>query len=475
MEQDSEIIGIVWCKSGCADFFPGNLKERILPGRMSTVGIVAEFNPFHRGHEYLLKKASEMADNIVIVMSGNYVQRGAPAITAENYRAQAAMNAGADLVVELPVRYATSSAPCFAMAAVKILDSLGCCDTMLFGSEISYEKLKVTQKGRYVTWGRDQRDGYLRDRKETCKGASKETSESKKKRIEKEKEKEAETDSDIGSRLPSNAILASQYLKSLEALNSKIEPHVLDLSASPEKISASLLRKYILEGNLTEARQHMIPEGNLTKARQHMIPEESLTEFTENKIWEENQNEACGHMEKSGETEKLFESMKMDMSAFDEMLFSRLFEEICSGGSKGLVEYCDVDRDLAERITGHIKEYEGALQFTKLLKHKTVAYTRVSRALLHILLGIKKRPAELEGCFSPEVTASPEYIRVLGLRKEKSFLLKKSTLPVVTKIADAKEYPDLMEEKKAAFIYRKAAFMKYGTKMPDIYESPLIF
>ena len=104
---------------------------------MTVTGIIAEYNPFHNGHAYQIKKAREMtkADYIVIVMSGDYVQRGTPAIIEKHLRAKMALNSGADLVLELPVRYATSSARDFARGAVAILQDLGVVDYLCFGSE----------------------------------------------------------------------------------------------------------------------------------------------------------------------------------------------------------------------------------------------------------------------------------------------------------------------------------------------------
>ena len=80
---------------------------------MKVTGIVAEYNPFHNGHLYHLSKAREEtnADYIVVVLSGDFVQRGSPAIIDKYSRTQTALMAGADLVLELPVYYATSSTP----------------------------------------------------------------------------------------------------------------------------------------------------------------------------------------------------------------------------------------------------------------------------------------------------------------------------------------------------------------------------
>lgn len=109
---------------------------------MKTAGIIAEYNPFHKGHELLIRKARENgATHIVAVMSGNYVQRGEPAVFGQKARTQAALACGADLVLQMPVVYAVSGAQSFARAGVGILDALGCVDELVFGSECGSAEL----------------------------------------------------------------------------------------------------------------------------------------------------------------------------------------------------------------------------------------------------------------------------------------------------------------------------------------------
>ena len=104
---------------------------------MSNIAIIAEYNPFHNGHQYLVDYASAVlgADNIISLMSGNFVQRGVPAMADKYTSAEAALSSGISMVFELPVIYATGSARDFAVGAVNILDRLGCIDGLLFGAE----------------------------------------------------------------------------------------------------------------------------------------------------------------------------------------------------------------------------------------------------------------------------------------------------------------------------------------------------
>ena len=104
---------------------------------MRVLGIIAEYNPFHNGHEYHLRASKNMInpDYTVVVLSGNFVQRGEPAIIHKWDRTRMCLAAGVDLVIELPVYYSCASAEYFAKAAVKLLDSTGVITHLSFGAE----------------------------------------------------------------------------------------------------------------------------------------------------------------------------------------------------------------------------------------------------------------------------------------------------------------------------------------------------
>ena len=104
---------------------------------MKVNGIVAEYNPFHNGHAYQMQHAKEAtgADYTIVVMSGNFMQRGAPALLDKFTRAKMALECGADLVLELPICYAASSAEFFAKGSVALFDKLGVTTNLCFGSE----------------------------------------------------------------------------------------------------------------------------------------------------------------------------------------------------------------------------------------------------------------------------------------------------------------------------------------------------
>ncbi len=104
---------------------------------MKVCGIVAEYNPFHNGHENQIKQAREItgADKVVVVMSGDFTQRGLPAFLDKYKRTEMALKGGADLVLELPLYYSVGSAEFFASGSIALLDKLGIVDSLCFGSE----------------------------------------------------------------------------------------------------------------------------------------------------------------------------------------------------------------------------------------------------------------------------------------------------------------------------------------------------
>ena len=102
-----------------------------------VIGIIAEYNPFHGGHKFQIEEAKKRtgADWCVAAMSGDFVQRGEPAVYSKYLRTRMALSCGADLVVELPSAFAVSSAEDFAACGVALLTGLGAVDVLCFGSE----------------------------------------------------------------------------------------------------------------------------------------------------------------------------------------------------------------------------------------------------------------------------------------------------------------------------------------------------
>ena len=102
---------------------------------MKICAVICEYDPFHSGHEYLIKRIKELGYAVVCIMSGSFTQRGTPAVITKYDRAMCAVSCGADLVIELPFPYCSLNAADFADAGVCIAEKLGCVSTLAFGSE----------------------------------------------------------------------------------------------------------------------------------------------------------------------------------------------------------------------------------------------------------------------------------------------------------------------------------------------------
>lgn len=179
---------------------------------MKIASIIAEYNPFHKGHAYQINKIKEdYTDFIVVIMSGNFVQRGEPAIINKYERARQAVNNGASLVLELPLPYATSNAEIFALGAINILNSMGIINRLYFGSEDDVEVLRSLQEKIDKNFDEAKLKKYLSEGKSFIRSR------------ELAMDFLDEDEKEILKR-PNN-ILGMEYLRSLAKLNSSIDPH----------------------------------------------------------------------------------------------------------------------------------------------------------------------------------------------------------------------------------------------------------
>lgn len=187
---------------------------------MKTVAIISEYNPFHLGHEYQIRKIREEFGSdtrIIAVMSGNYTQRGDVAIMDKSIRAEMAVRCGVNLVLELPFPFSLSSAEFFAKSGVAIADSLGVVDLLSFGSESGdtealTDAAKVFSSKEYCDAlhsliSSEENLGYPM----LCELAYKKVT----------------GNSDIKNLFTPNNILAIEYIKALTLYNSKIKPHTI--------------------------------------------------------------------------------------------------------------------------------------------------------------------------------------------------------------------------------------------------------
>ena len=221
---------------------------------MITAGIIAEYNPFHRGHQYHIEETRRQtgADFIVVVMSGDYVQRGEPAIVDKYLRTRMALYGGADLVLELPVTYASASAEYFASAGVQLLNNLRSVNYLSFGSE----KAEIKDFEPLVKFLSEEPDFYKKQLREELKRGKNFplAREDALKAYVREFCPETQIFWEILEE--PNHILGLEYLKSLHRLRSPIVPVTIrrqgagyhDVDMEKRYPSASAVRKLLAEG-----------------------------------------------------------------------------------------------------------------------------------------------------------------------------------------------------------------------------------
>jgi len=384
---------------------------------MKVNGIIAEYNPFHNGHKYHLEESLRRtgADFTVIVMSGDFVQRGAPAMLDKHARAEMALRCGADLVLELPVLYAASSAEFFAAGAVSLLDKLGVVTHLCFGSECGDGGL-LLETARLLTAEPEACRLALKDF--LRRGASYPSARA---------EALMQCYPSLKDRkslfsLP-NCILGLEYCKALLRRGSTMEPvSVRRLGAGyHDSLDGSCLGRpdgFCRDSHSagTEsicsamALRQALREGKSPGQLSHLVPEEASELL-------------CTRLSQR--------PAPLCSDDFSALLHYRLLLE----KGQGYERYLDVSGDLSNRIQKNLNRYTGFEAFCALLKSRELTYTRISRSLLHILLDIRDDLMET----GKKLDYVP-YARVLGLRRSASPLFsavkKHSSIPLSARLKD---------------------------------------
>ena len=352
---------------------------------MKTVGIITEYNPFHNGHELLIRKARENgATHVVIVMSGNFVQRGEPAIFTHGARTRAALECGADLVIQLPVVYAVSGAQKFARAGVRILDSLGCIDEIVFGSECGDTELIVsTARAIYSPQVQSLIGGEMK--KGVTFAVARENA------LRSVNEKFADV-----IKTPNN-ILGVEYVAALDEIGSEIKPYAVsrigaghgESGGVGETASASYIRELIANGG---EWQKFVPSA--------------AAEIFEDEI---KNNKALVNYDKF-ETAVLF---KLRTTNREELSLAP-----------------DVSEGIENRILSAASRATCLEELYMIAKTKRYTHARIRRIVLNHLLGIT------DGLLSVPVS----YIRILGINGRGTELIRmikgSAKLPLISKTAD---------------------------------------
>lgn len=404
---------------------------------IKAAGIIAEYNPFHNGHHYQIEEVRRLtgADYVIAAMSGDFVQRGEPAIFDKYTRTHMALSGGADLVVELPVLFATSSAEDFAACGVALLSALGA-DILCFGSESGDLKL-LQEAARILTeeppeW-KELLQGYLKQGESfpaaRCRAM------------------EALTGKPEFSSLLSspNNILAVEYLKALLRQNSSLQPVTIrrkgagyhDTGVSGPLASASALRElfrtdFPCKKPSIADRQNAVVQYSSDSVRCSGTDCSSVS--------------LCGSDLSGVLSSQMPPAVLNALSAegalsaplfaddLTELLNFRLLAAIRN--QEDLSRFADLAPDLAARLTKHSLQFVPFSERIARLKSKSYTYTRISRALLHLTLGITEKEIR-----NAKALGYVPYARILGFKKSAgpllSHLREKSQIPLITKTADA--------------------------------------
>lgn len=394
---------------------------------LHAVGIIAEYNPFHNGHAYHIKKAKELsgAAFAVVVMSGDFVQRGAPAIYDKYTRTAMALSCGADLVLEIPSVFASGSAEDFAACSVALLNGLGAVDTVCFGSESGdMEKLSAI-----ATILANEPAVYSDElRKELKKGAT--FPEARNTALVSSGVVGKEDASILAS--PNN-ILGIEYLKAIYRQNASLTPLTITRNGSgyhdpllmPDRFcSATGLRKALRESGEYEADNTVFA----------YVPDPVKL--------------------------KIQESKPLYCDDFSLLLNSALLRWSMEGIPFN--NFSDVSEELASRITKQLPDYHSYEEKINQLKTRQYTYTRVSRALLHIMLGTTSQLTAdgRRAGYAP-------YARILGFKKESVSLMgeikKRGSIPLIAKTAGA----------EASLTGAAAAMLRHDFYSSHVYQTVL--
>lgn len=379
---------------------------------MKVAAIIAEYNPFHNGHQYQIEETKRItgADYIIVIMSGNFVQRGAPALCNKYMRTKMALVGGADIVLELPALYATSSAEYFAQAAVTLLNKLGIIDYLSFGSECG-DITTIKDCARQLIFPTPKQEKLISTY--TSMGLSYPAARQQMLLETIYPEKTDKNHSVYTQLLNSpNNILGLEYCKALLSTNSSIEP-------------VTILRK--------GGRYH---ETDINKDMKHFASASAIRNS-----FNESSEEYFLHLpEKVANI--IIENQISQCYISEDDFSSLLLYKLLSEEDNGFAGYLDCSQDLSDKIKKHLSDFQYFTQFCTLLKSKDLTYTRISRVLFHILLNQKtpdayKIPLNKRNLYIP-------YTRLLGFRKEASLVLsaikQNSSIPLIANIADASNY-----------------------------------
>ena len=430
---------------------------------MNVIGIIAEYNPFHNGHAYQIAHVRKNlhADYIVVATSGDYVQRGEPALLDKYTRARMALSSGADVVLELPVLWSTASAELFADAGISLFEKTGCVNGICFGAESG----DLALLRRIADVLADEPTDLKASLKHNLKSGS---------TFPKAREAallsyfsgsagqdgalpvSAEA---LSSLLASpNNILALEYLKALRRRASSITPYLLKREgaayhetsilsgASAIPASASAIRHTLFAdaagacGNSADRASEDSADGIL----RHAMPQEALA---------------------------ILQDYRADFPLLCADDFSGILGYLLlSSSATQLARTADSSPEFANRMQNQLPYYTSFSSFASRLKSKEMTLTRINRILLHSILGITSSDYACGNALD-----KIPYLRILGFRKSAAPLLaalkSSAAVPLITRSSQALKLlsPDAMRvfehDVFAGTLYLQMRNQKGGTPL----------
>ncbi|MCT8139040.1 nucleotidyltransferase [Anaerobacillus sp. CMMVII] len=378
---------------------------------MNITGIVVEYNPFHNGHALHVNESKKQtnADLVVAVMSGNFLQRGEPALVSKWSRTKMALATGVDIVLELPYVFATQQAEVFAQGAISILDNFGV-NSICFGSEAG----DIEQFQQLVSFLDENETSYTIFLQDALKDGY---SYPKALALAFKKLENSETVLDLSK--PNN-ILGYHYMKAIYKIGSKIKPFTI------QRTTAQYHDKNISNETIASAtsiRESLIKQKNDLEAIKHVVPQYTYQELL---------------------------SYKVKFGSFQhwERLFPFLKYKVLTASVEQLAAVYEAEEGLENRILQAIKDTSSFQELMEKLKTKRYTWTRLQRFCLHILTNTTK--VEMQ-----HLTYAP-YIRVLGMTKQGreyiNHFKKEMEIPLISTVSKHK-HPYLDIEKRVATCY----------------------
>ncbi len=410
------------------------------------LGIVAEYNPFHSGHLYQINKAKSTcaADYVVVIMSGHFTQRGEAAIYDPYLRTEMALKAGVDAVYEMPAAFSTASAADFAFYAVTFLTLLNV-DYISFG----VEDATLDELENLADILLNESEGFKNLIKEKLSKGYTYPLARKEAFLNELKNFRNFDETRIKSLLSTpNNILGLEYIYTIKKIGSHLRPvlikrkgsdyHDKGIAYNKEYSSATALRKYLsLHSELNGLESSLMPSSiEIIKKSKPLFADDFR-------------------------------------GSISRKLYDLLYNDV------DLSIYSDISPNLSDRIYKLNKNYSDYETMVASIKSKDYTFTRISRALCHILLNIKRSDTDI-------YKNNIKYSKLLGFRRSSGNLLKliktRSQLINITKPADAKDilrdeketYRLFMSEVYASYIYNSVYYDKYKTELKNSYSREIV-